>query len=244
LRPRQRARQRHFAVIPEHFQEWWGFGLFFVSIAVAQLVWAMFVARWQPRLLIWFGVVGNAAIVALWIVTRTAGTLVGPDGDTPEPIGFADSVAPVKPCNRRVGENGRVPANTVNEDAVRYAKRLIDARQYVLRSRWQDVQPRAREQNAFVKTHSWEEYAAWHLGLTEDAAEETKARYAGWRSRARPDRHPRAEGGSWVQGARPSRDRSQPEQLLPKSSGGHRGYMRAQAEPVHAGRLRLRRTPE
>jgi hypothetical protein len=40
------------------------------------------------------------------------------------------------------------------------------------------VQPRAREQNAFLKTHSWEEYAAWHLGLTEGADEETKARYA------------------------------------------------------------------
>jgi hypothetical protein len=71
-----------------------------------------------------------------------------------------------------------VPAYTLNEDAVRHAKRLIDARQYVLRSRWQNVQPRAREQNAFLKTHPWEEYAAWHLGLTEGAAEETKARYA------------------------------------------------------------------
>jgi len=55
---------------------------------------------------------------------------------------------------------------------------LIEARQYVFRSRWQDVQPRAREQNAFLKTHSWEEYAAWHISLTEGAAEETKARYA------------------------------------------------------------------
>jgi hypothetical protein len=77
-----------------------------------------------------------------------------------------------------VGENARVPAYTVNEDAVRHAKRLIDARRYVLRSRWQDVQPRAREQNAFLKTHSWQEYAAWHLGLTEGADEEAKARYA------------------------------------------------------------------
>ena len=67
---------------------------------------------------------------------------------------------------------------TVNKEAVRHAKRLIDARQFVLRSRWQDVRPRAREQNAFLKTHSWEEYAVWHLGLTEDAAEETKALYA------------------------------------------------------------------
>jgi hypothetical protein len=71
-----------------------------------------------------------------------------------------------------------VPAYTVNEDAVRHAKGLIDARQCVLRSRWQDVQPRAREQNAFLKAHSWKEYAGWHLGLTEDAAEETKARHA------------------------------------------------------------------
>ena len=69
-------------------------------------------------------------------------------------------------------------AYTVNKDAVRHAKRLIDAGQYVLRSRWQDVQPRARDQNTFLKTHSWDEYAVWHLGLTEDAAEETKARYA------------------------------------------------------------------
>jgi hypothetical protein len=81
-------------------------------------------------------------------------------------------------ADARVGENACVAAYTVNEDAVRHAKRLIGARQYVLRSRWQDVQPRAREQNAFLKAHSWEEYAAWHLGLTEGAAEETKARYA------------------------------------------------------------------
>jgi hypothetical protein len=46
----------------------------------------------------------------------------------------------------RVGENARVPAYAVNEDALKHAKRLIDARRYVLRSRWQDVQPRAREQ--------------------------------------------------------------------------------------------------
>jgi hypothetical protein len=75
-------------------------------------------------------------------------------------------------------ENARVPAYTLNEDAVRHAKRLIDGRRYVLRSRWLDVQPRARGQNAFLKVHSWEEYAAWHLGLTEGATEETKVRYA------------------------------------------------------------------
>jgi hypothetical protein len=62
---------------------------------------------------------------------------------------------PEQSLTRGVGENARVPAYTVNGDAVKHAKRLIDARQYVLRSRWQDLQPRAREQNTFLKTHSW-----------------------------------------------------------------------------------------
>jgi len=66
----------------------------------------------------------------------------------------------------------------VNDRAVAHARRLIDARQYVLDSDWGEVQPRAEDENKFLKTHSWEEYALWHLGLTEGAAEETKARYA------------------------------------------------------------------
>jgi hypothetical protein len=67
---------------------------------------------------------------------------------------------------------------TVNPDAVANARRLIDARQYVLDSDWGQAQPGAEEQNAYLKTHSWAEYAAWHLGLTEGATDETKARYA------------------------------------------------------------------
>jgi hypothetical protein len=83
----------HYAVVAEHFDEWWGFGLFFLASAVAQLVWAVVVVASRSRLLIWLGVIGNAAIVVLWIVTRTVGTLVGPEPATPEPIGVADSVA-------------------------------------------------------------------------------------------------------------------------------------------------------
>jgi hypothetical protein len=83
----------HYAVVAEHFDEWWGFGLFFVASAVAQLVWAVAVVASRSRFLIWVGVIGNAAIVLLWVVTRTVGTLVGPEPATPEPIGLADSVA-------------------------------------------------------------------------------------------------------------------------------------------------------
>jgi hypothetical protein len=67
---------------------------------------------------------------------------------------------------------------SVNERGVARARELIDARQYVLDSDWGAVQPRADDENAFLKSHSWDEYADWHLGLTEGATEHTKARYA------------------------------------------------------------------
>jgi hypothetical protein len=66
----------------------------------------------------------------------------------------------------------------LNKAAVDNCRRLIDAKQYVLNSDWGDVQPRADDENTFLERHSWEEYAAWHLGLTEGAPDETKARYA------------------------------------------------------------------
>src|ERR1700730_3858629 len=67
---------------------------------------------------------------------------------------------------------------SLNEAAVDQARRLIDAHQYVLDSDWGDVQPSADDENAYLASHSWEDYAAWHLGLTDGAADGTKARYA------------------------------------------------------------------
>ncbi len=66
----------------------------------------------------------------------------------------------------------------LNDAALAHARRLIDARQYVLDSEWGEVQPDAEAENAFLKRHSWDDYAAWHLGLTQGANDETKARYA------------------------------------------------------------------
>ena len=66
----------------------------------------------------------------------------------------------------------------VNPAAVERAQGLIQARQYVLDSDWGAVQPRADAGNAFLERHSWAEYGAWHLGLTEGAGDETKNRYA------------------------------------------------------------------
>ena len=67
---------------------------------------------------------------------------------------------------------------TVNHQAVDHAKRLIDSGRYVLNSDWGERQPDADAENAYLKRHSWDEYAEWHLGLTDGAVDETKARYA------------------------------------------------------------------
>jgi hypothetical protein len=66
----------------------------------------------------------------------------------------------------------------LNDAAVRRARDLIKARQYVLDSDWGDAQPSADAENTYLEKHSWDEYAAWHLGLTDGATDETKSRYA------------------------------------------------------------------
>jgi len=66
----------------------------------------------------------------------------------------------------------------VNPAGVDRCRELIEKKQYVLDSDWGDVQPNAAAQNAFLENHDWDDYAAWHLGLTEGANDHTKARYA------------------------------------------------------------------
>lgn len=79
----------HVSVMPEHFAEWWGYGAFFFVVAIAQAVYAFVLPRRaSDRHLIWAGVVGNLAIVALWAWTRTVGIpLFGPHAGEVETIG-------------------------------------------------------------------------------------------------------------------------------------------------------------
>jgi hypothetical protein len=71
-----------------------------------------------------------------------------------------------------------VASYAVNRAAVARARDLIEKRQYVLDSEWGSVQPRADDENAYLESHSWDEYGEWFLGLTEGATDETKARHA------------------------------------------------------------------
>ena len=47
-----------------------------------------------------------------------------------------------------------------------------------LDSEWGEVQPNADAENAYLESHDWDDYAQWHLGLTDGAGDGTKARYA------------------------------------------------------------------
>jgi hypothetical protein len=85
----------HFAVISEHVEDYWLFGVFFGSAGLAQALFAVLVVQRPSRLVYAAGAAGNAAIVALWIVTRTAGLPMGPDPGEAEAVGTADVVSTV-----------------------------------------------------------------------------------------------------------------------------------------------------
>lgn len=83
----------HFAVIKEHLDEYWLYGVFFIAVGAGQLSWA-FLVLWRPsRLVYWLGAIGNAAIAVFFIITRTIGTLIGPGASEPARLGFGDTVA-------------------------------------------------------------------------------------------------------------------------------------------------------
>ena len=84
----------HLSVAPEHFEEWWGYGAFFLVAAAAKLLYAPLALRWPSRTLLIVGIAGNLAIVALYLLTRTVGIpLLGPEAGKVEGLGLADVCA-------------------------------------------------------------------------------------------------------------------------------------------------------
>jgi len=92
----------HAALITDHFREWWGYGLFFVVVAIIQVGYGMiflFQIRNYPRgikskktldFLYILGIAGNLFIIALYVITRTVGIpFFGPGA------GEVESVAPI-----------------------------------------------------------------------------------------------------------------------------------------------------
>ncbi|MBA3412665.1 MAG: hypothetical protein H0T09_03145 [Actinobacteria bacterium] len=85
----------HFAVIAQHFEEYWLFGSFFVGVALLQLAWAMLVVFHPTRSLYLVGAAGNTVVAAMWLVSRTTGLPLGPGPGEPEAVGIADTAATV-----------------------------------------------------------------------------------------------------------------------------------------------------
>ncbi len=81
----------HVWVMPEHFEEWWGYGMFFLVAALTQALYAIVLLRTPTPTLLRVGIIGNVAIVALWVVTRTIGIpIFGPHAGEIEAIGAID----------------------------------------------------------------------------------------------------------------------------------------------------------
>jgi len=82
----------HVMAASHHFAEWWLFGAGFVVMALLQGACALGLERSSRRLAPLAAVVVNAAIVLLWLWSRTLGLPFGPDAGEPEAIGIADAL--------------------------------------------------------------------------------------------------------------------------------------------------------
>lgn len=77
----------HLAVTPGHWQEWILSGVFFLSLAGFQLVWAGAISRFPNSWLVSLGLIANIASIALWGASRLWGVPVGPNAGAPEAVG-------------------------------------------------------------------------------------------------------------------------------------------------------------
>jgi hypothetical protein len=84
----------HLWVTPEHFREWWGYGVFFLGAALAQIIYAPLLLRWPNRTIVLLGIAGNSAIVLLYLFTRVLGIpFFGPEAGVVEDVGLIDVCA-------------------------------------------------------------------------------------------------------------------------------------------------------
>ena len=86
----------HAAMIVDHFEKYWLFGMCFAIAAVGQALWVaqVYADRLNRRVLI-AGAVGNAALVVVWAVSRTVGMPLGPDAWQADAVSAVDVLATV-----------------------------------------------------------------------------------------------------------------------------------------------------
>ncbi|MDQ1635716.1 MAG: hypothetical protein QOJ32_2525 [Frankiaceae bacterium] len=85
----------HFAVLPEHWLEWVGAGLFFGVVAWLQVGWAVALVQTRNRLVPALGALGQLGVVGVWVLSRTVGLPIGPQAGEAEPVAFIDVLSTV-----------------------------------------------------------------------------------------------------------------------------------------------------
>jgi hypothetical protein len=83
----------HFAVVFEHFAEYSLYGVFFLVVSWAQVIWPA-ILLWRPsRLWLWLGIAGNTIVLVVYMASRTIGLPFGPDLRNAESVGALDVVS-------------------------------------------------------------------------------------------------------------------------------------------------------
>jgi hypothetical protein len=89
----------HLWAAPQHLEEWWAYGAFFLGTALVQGLWSLTFLRWpSSQVLCSFGIWSNLAIVGMYVLTRTAGVPFGPHVghvEDPEVLGMVATVAEI-----------------------------------------------------------------------------------------------------------------------------------------------------
>ena len=100
--------KRYLWVTTEHFEEWWGYGAFFLVAALAQALYAPLVVVWPTRIALLLGIGGNLTIVVLYLLTRTVGIpLFGPGAGEVEGVRFIGLCATTSEVGIAVALGGR-----------------------------------------------------------------------------------------------------------------------------------------
>jgi hypothetical protein len=71
-----------------------------------------------------------------------------------------------------------MPSYRVNKDAVRQARKMIDAGDYDDKTEWSDAAPSTDDGNDVIDKEGYDGYGRWHLAEDPDASEDTKGRFA------------------------------------------------------------------
>lgn len=82
----------HIAQVGVHLEQGWPIAAFFLVVGGCQVTAAALLVKPRPPAWSWLGIAGSAAVLGIWVVSRTVGVPFAEGGQT-EPVGVADGFA-------------------------------------------------------------------------------------------------------------------------------------------------------